>query len=186
MAGLIAELTLQQGDQRRRAVADETTGHLRVEQSPRDAPGGVREHVEILLRRVEDCQRVRFEQPSEGADVDGQRVDEHEVAGPRQLEQRQLREVRAFTVELGVERVPRLGDEPLDDRSELGVGVDPPVCLRWTDRGAAHESAVSPVSTVRPDNCHASVPPATFTTSTPRSARNSQARRLLAPDRQIT
>ena len=26
------ELTLQQGNQRRRAVADETTGHLRVEQ----------------------------------------------------------------------------------------------------------------------------------------------------------
>jgi hypothetical protein len=33
-----AELTLQQGDQRRRAVADESAGHLRVEQSSRDAP----------------------------------------------------------------------------------------------------------------------------------------------------
>ena len=86
-----AELALQQGDQRRCAVAHEAARDLRVEQASRHASGGVREHVEILLRRVKDCQRVGLEETIERPYVDGQRVDEHQLAGPRQLQQRQLR-----------------------------------------------------------------------------------------------
>ena len=52
------DLALQQRHQRRRAVAGEPGGDLRVEHPRRDRPGGVGQHVEVLLGGVDDAQRV--------------------------------------------------------------------------------------------------------------------------------
>ena len=85
--------------------------------------------LQILLRGVDHAQRRRVEQRREGRDVDLQRVDEHETLTarllPGDLHQRQLREIGAFTVELGVERVARELPQRRDDLLEVSLIVDP-------------------------------------------------------------
>ncbi len=47
------------------------------------------------------------------------------------MHQRQLRVVGAFAVELGVERVPRLSEQGLDQIIEIALTVDPAVLEAW-------------------------------------------------------
>ncbi len=83
------------------------------------------EHVDVLLRSVHDGDRLALEQATQLGDVDGERVDESDVVGRRELHERQLGEEGPLAVELGVERVPRLPDEDIDERDEVVVAVDP-------------------------------------------------------------
>ena len=136
------------------------------------------EHVEILLGGVEHRQGVRLEQAPERRHVDGERVDQRDLAvTPAELHQCEGRKVGAFPMEFGVDRVPLLGEHRVDDLTQAGVVVDPPV---------VELGRHAPASTGRPESTQASVPPATFTTSRPWAATNSHARILRAPDRQIT
>jgi hypothetical protein len=159
-----AQLALEQRDERGRPVADEPRSDLGVVQAAGHRADGVREHVEVLLRRVQHGEHLAVEQPAHRRHVDGERIDEHEPARPGELEERELREVRAFAVELGVERVARLVEQLVDHRLELVLAGDPPV----VERRVAH---VGPVTMARPERSHASMPPATFTTSMPSPAR---------------
>jgi hypothetical protein len=54
--------------------------------------------------------------------INRERIHEHKVARPRDLNKRQLREVSALTMELCIERVTRLISEKIDDLSKVGVG----------------------------------------------------------------
>ena len=60
----------------------------------------------------------------EWGEVDGERVDQYEFARPGDLDQCDLGPIRAFAVKLRVEGVPGLTEQLLDDRRELGFGVD--------------------------------------------------------------
>ena len=129
-----------------------------------------------------DARRLSNSRAS-GAEVDRQRVDEHDAAGPGDLHQGQAREVRLLAVELGVDGVPRLGDH-CRRRSPGRVVVDPR--LRGRSGGRAHERLGA--SRARRDvvarTIHAIVPPATLTTldAVERRTANSHARMLRAPD----
>ena len=135
------------------------------------AAHGVGEHVEVLLGGVEHGHRLGLEQLGQQAGVGGERVDEGDAAGPGELDERQLGEVRALPVELGVDRVPRLCDELVDEGRE---------CRRRRRSSGRHEGG-SPPTSPRPDSIHAIVPPATFTASSPWAAANSAARMLRPP-----
>ena len=84
------------------------------------------QHVEILLCSVDDAQRAGLEHRHEGLHVDRQRVDECDAlparsAGvePCHLDQGEFRVVRAFTVELGVQRVAVDTEQRREDGIEL-------------------------------------------------------------------
>ena len=59
------DLALEERHERGRAVADEAAGDLRVEHSLRNRPDRVGEHVEVLLGRMDDAERIGGEQPPE-------------------------------------------------------------------------------------------------------------------------
>ena len=108
-----------------------------------------------------------------------------------ELHERDLREVRALAVELGVERVRVLVAHRLDDRGEaLGGGDQPGVGRRSRDAGTAGSrlalQGCSPLLTGFPASIQASVPPATLVASTPSGVRNSAALRLRPPAAQMT
>ena len=170
------QLGLEQRDQRRRAVAEETGGELGVVHAPWHRTDGVMQYVEILLCRMQHRQYLAVEQQLQGAEVHRQRVHEHDLAGAFDLQQRQLRKVRALAMELGIERIPRRLEQTADELSEFGRVVDPAM---------SHEGEL-PVTTGRPLAIQSSVPPATFTTSTPCCTRYSHAFMLRAPLRQMT
>ena len=65
------------------------------------------------------------EQLAERGGVDRQRVDQRDPVGPGDLDQREVRPVRALAVELGVERVARLVGEGPDELGQLRRLVDP-------------------------------------------------------------
>jgi hypothetical protein len=125
------------------------------------------EHVEILLCGVDHTQRIGREQLLERCDVDRERVDQHEFlpvgAAPSDLDERELRKVRALAVELGVEGIAGRGEQCLDEVVEIALSVDPARrrCVRQSP--AAPDPA--PVTTSKPAPVHAIIPPATFTTS---------------------
>ena len=73
---------------------------------------------------MEYGQGVGVHERPEWGEVDGERIDQHEFARPGNLEQCDLGPIRAFAVELRVEGVPGLIEQLLDDRRELGFGVD--------------------------------------------------------------
>ena len=133
------------------------------------------EHVEILLRGVDHAQRFGCEQPVERRDVDRERIDQRHLlavgGSPSDLHERELGVVRPFTVELGVECVAGLVEQGRR-RRRRGRPVD-----RSSDTRAAGQSSAAPDAapdTVsKPSSTQASIPPATLTTSTPCSARNS-------------
>jgi hypothetical protein len=116
----LAQLTLHEDDERRRGVADEARRDLGVVEVTRNCTGSVGEHVEVLLGGVEHGQGVGLEQLPQQAWIDGQRVDEGDVGlplrvVPRELDECELREIRAFAVELGIDRVPRQRDQLIDE-----------------------------------------------------------------------
>ena len=68
------------------------------------------EHLEVLVGRRAARRRPGPSRISaKRRDVDGQRVDQGQAVAPGELHQRELREVGALAVELGVDRVGRLG-----------------------------------------------------------------------------
>ena len=79
----------------------------------------------VLLRGVADHQARAVQQPCQRRHVDGDRVDHRDAAGPRDLYQGEVREVRPLAVELGVEPVGGLVQEPGDQLVEPGAVVDP-------------------------------------------------------------
>ena len=82
-----------------------------------------RVYFEILAGGVDDRRGVVVEQRRQRGDIDGERVDQNEALPHRYLDQRQRRVIRAFPVELRVERVGGGGDGVLDERIERsGVG----------------------------------------------------------------
>ena len=127
------------------------------------APHGVGQHVEVLLGGVEHGLSVRLEQAPQHGHVDRQRVDQDELVVPAELHQRQRREVGALPMELGVDRICRLGHEGVDDVVEIVLTIDPAV-RSFERRGGGH---AAPDTYSRPDMSHAKVPPATLTTSMP-------------------
>src|SRR5215207_2861894 len=140
------------------------------------------EHVEVLLGSVEHSLRLRFEQAPKRADVDRQRIDQHQLVAPSQLHQRQGREVRALAMELGVDRIAGLLHQRVDDQFEIDLLVDPDVAASRGHLGAHAD----PVASSRPDNDHALVPPYTLIPTRPWASRNSHTRKLRAPVLQIT
>ncbi len=136
------------------------------------------QHIEVLLGGVEDGDDIGLEEWPERRDVDCERIDEHQLAGPGELHQCERREIRAFSMELGVDGVPRLFEQLGDDRVDIALFVDPSVRMSMRHAG--------PDATSRPEAIQACVPPATLATSAPRSARNRQACMLRPPDRQMT
>ncbi len=70
-----AELGRDQVRQRRRAVAHEAGGELRVEQHPGHGAAAAAQHLEVLLRRVEHADAVAVEELRERLDVDRERID---------------------------------------------------------------------------------------------------------------
>ena len=173
-----SEFAVQDRNQRRRPIPQETTGDLRIEEPSRNGPDGVREHVEILLGSVKDSLDISIEQPPHRFDIDSKWIDQHQFVAPTELHQRQRWEVGPLAVELGIDRVARLEQQRIDDGIELGLLVDPAMRKRNTH--------AAPVATLRPDITHADVPPATLIASIPFPARNSHARMLRPPDLQIT
>ena len=165
LGGVDAELGLQQRGERRRAVAGEACGELRVEQARRHRPADVGQHVEVLLSGVQHGERLRVEEPSQRVRVDRERVDEDDLARPRQLEQRELREVGPLAMELGVHRVTGSWQRTSMTSSSSSPASPP----SDGPRTAGPES-----STSRPLITQAPVPPTTLTASMPCSARNSQ------------
>ena len=125
------DLPLQQRDQRRRAVAHETSGQLRVEHLRRDGPDRVGQHVEVLLGSVDHTQRLGGEQRLERTHIDRERIDQCQFlavpGAPRDLDEGQFREVGPLAMELGVEGVAGLRPECLDEIVEVDLSVDPAV-----------------------------------------------------------
>ena len=121
------QLALQQRHQRRCAVAEESGRELRVVEPLGNAAAGMGEHVEILLSSVQNRQPRRLEQPSHRSEIDCHRIDDRDLVLRRELDEGQLGEVRALAMELGVECVPRLAAQPIDQRFELRLRVDPGV-----------------------------------------------------------
>ena len=73
---------------------------------------------------MEDGEGVGVHERPEWGEVDGERIDQHEFARPGDLDQGDLGPIGAFAVKLRVEGVPGLNEQLLDDRRELGFGVD--------------------------------------------------------------
>ncbi len=74
-------------------------------------------------------------------------------------------------MELGVERVARLGEQQVDEGLELSGLGDPPM----------RHAGLSPTTTARPLSIQASVPPATLIPTTPCAASASQAAHAARP-----
>ena len=121
-----AELRGDEVRQRRRAVAHEAGGELRVEQHSGHGSAAAAQHLEVLLRGVEHPDAVAVEELRERPDVDRERIDQRDEVGHSQLHERDLRVVGALTVEFGVERIGGRGGHVLDDFGECFVGGDPP------------------------------------------------------------
>ena len=164
------ELALHERHQRRRAVAHEPRRHLGVEEVGGDRPAGAGQHVEVLLGGVEHRHRRALQQRHQPLRLAGQGIDEGDPGRPGDLHEGETREVRAFAMELGVERVARLDRHLGHEVGQRLVRVDPAVVQ---DGGSTSVS--------RPLSCQASVPPATLITSNPRVDRSSAARMLRAP-----
>ena len=133
-----------------------------------------------------DGDRVAREQSGELAGADRQRVDERRAARPGELHQGQAGEVRLLAVELGVDGVPRLGEDRVDDARQGDVVVDPRHRVRGRRARRAGPGRHVPVATSWPVTIHAIVPPVTLTTSCPTSEAISHARMLRTPVRQMT
>jgi hypothetical protein len=116
----LAELALHEHDEGRRGVTDEARRDLGVVEVPGHGADGVGEHVEVLLGGVQHGKRVGLEQLPEQSWINRERVDEGDVGiavriVPCELDERELREVRAFAMELGVDRVPGQADKLVDE-----------------------------------------------------------------------
>ena len=119
------EHALDQRAQRGRAEPGEPGRHLGVEHRRRDGARLLLEHLEVLPGRMHDGDAGPFEHVSQRAQRDRQRVDEHEVARPRDLDERDAGEERPLPVELRVDGVGRLVREPGHDVGEAVGLVDP-------------------------------------------------------------
>jgi hypothetical protein len=118
-----SELPLEEGGERRARVAEEPGGQLGVDEVPGDGAAAALEDLEVLSGGVHDGPARALEDLGEGMEVEGERVEEREAPGPGDLHQRELREVRALAVELGVHAVPVGSDELLDHLAQVaGVG----------------------------------------------------------------
>ena len=117
----------------------------------------MREHIEILLCGMQHALRVALEQRTQRGDINCQRIDKSGSAGPRELSERKLWVIGALTMELGIERVTRLGHQDIDEIEQLVLRGNPLI---------GHEGE-SPATVSRPLWIHAIVPPAMLTVSTP-------------------
>ena len=140
-----AELALEERGQRGARVTEEPRGELGVEHPARRGAGGVFEHLEVLASGMQDRQGVGLEHGAHRRRIDGERVDEVDDVIDLDLDQRQLREIRAFAVELGVDRVRVGRADLLDERGECRGGGDQVVGRgrRWSRR-ASHAPSRSP------------------------------------------
>jgi hypothetical protein len=112
---------------------------------------------------VHQARHLLDEHLAQRTDVGGEGVDQGDAAGPGDLQQGQLGEVGAFSVELGVEGVGVRRCGGFDDGGEAGFVVDPAELGRR--RLAAYGSI--PVAVGWPASIQAPVPPATLTASMP-------------------
>ena len=151
------EFALQQAGQRWRSVANKTGSELGVEETLWHCATRMSEHIEVLLRGVQHALRVALEQRAQRGDIDCQRIDQSGSAGPRELSKRKLWVIGALAMELGIERVTRLGHQDIDEIKQLVLRGDPLI---------GHEGE-SPATVSRPLWIHAIVPPATLTMFTP-------------------
>jgi len=110
-------------------------------------------------------------------DVDGERVDQHDAIGPRDLNQGERWEVGALPMELRVDRVTLNARQFIKDGLEGDLVVDPLVGRRGHD---------SPEATGRPEATQAMIPPSTLSASIPCEATNSHAAIDRPPERHIT
>ena len=88
----------------------------------RDRAAGQLEDLEVLVGGVQDGDAGPVEDLGERVRSTGERVDQREAVAPRQLHERELREVGALAVELRVEGVRRGVAEVVDDLGESGLG----------------------------------------------------------------
>ncbi len=96
------------------------------------------EDVEVLLRGVDHAERVAGEEPAELGHVEVERVDQDQflllvraLGPPGDLDQCELREVRALSMELGVEGVARHLEQLVDEFDEPVLAVDPAEVDVW-------------------------------------------------------
>ncbi len=127
LGGGYLQLGHQQRHQRRGAVAQEPGGQLRVVHHGRHGATGVGQDIEVLLGSVKHRNGLAVEQPSKGSEIDSQWIDQCRLAAGRELHQGELREVCAFPMEFGVEGVPRLSAQFVDERVEIRLRVDPAI-----------------------------------------------------------
>jgi hypothetical protein len=107
-------------DERRRRHTEEPRGELGVEKSRRRRPARPLEDFEILVGGVDDGEPRTGEHLGERRDVDGERVDEGDPAGPGDLEEGETREVGPLPVELRVEGVLADALELVDEGAQRG------------------------------------------------------------------
>ena len=138
-----------------------------------------RSNVKVLLSRVEKNESIIVEKTRDCSGANFWDVDEKNLTIDVDLQKCELRIISSFAVEFGVEGVLAHRSEPLREFVDLPVRIDPVV-------GVIGQLGEFPTITSRPVAIHAPVPPATFTTSRPRSARYSHARMLRPPAWQIT
>jgi hypothetical protein len=119
-----AEHLFRQRDERRRRHAEKARRELGVEHARRHGSSRALEHLEILIGGVDHRDGVLAKELRQRHEIDCERIDHRDTVLPGELHERQLREVRALAVELGVDRVV-LDAVELDDQAlEVGVGVD--------------------------------------------------------------
>ena len=121
---LPADLALVQGGQRGDAETEESGRDLRVEDPLGDRPAAAVENLQILACRMGDHQPARPEHLGQRLHIHRQRIDQDQIARPRDLHQRGLGPEGALPVKLGVERVSRLGDQRAHHLSQPRAGID--------------------------------------------------------------
>jgi hypothetical protein len=142
---------------------------------------------------VHDEEHVGGQHGGECPEVHSEGIDQGQAVTPGHLQQRHLRVVGALAVELGVDGDAALLEQDADEVDQLRLCLDRCRCrsIGAADdpSGPASSSASQlpdPPDTGKPAATQASVPPATFTASIPRTLRNSAAARLRPPLAQMT
>ena len=121
----VPEQSLDHGGERRCAEPDEAGRDLGVEQLSGTRPAGPFEDRDVLVGGVGDHAARPVEEPGQRSDVQLERIDEDDAAGPGDLDQGQPGPIGALAVEFGVEREAGLAGQLLDARSQCVGRIDP-------------------------------------------------------------
>ena len=132
-----AEHLVDQTGERGRRHAQEAGDDLGVEDGGGDGAARRLQHVEVLERCVGDRRAGSAEEGGQWFGVYGERVDQRHLVRPGDLDERQVGDVRALRVELGVEGVVLLAGDRGDELVEAGA-VDHHDRRRASRRCACH------------------------------------------------